>query len=83
MKEKINAKVESTKKFVKKHKTLIAYSAGVVVGVSGMAYVVNKKSCMELTEDNVEHLRNGGVVQYDSPWGDILTWIKTESVDPE
>jgi len=80
MKPSIKSKIDSTKKFVEDNKAVLAFSAGVVVGVTAIAAAVKSKSWLELTPDNINTLREGGVVGYDTEWGQIWTWIKPESV---
>lgn len=81
IKNEINAKIDSTKKFVKKHKTFLAYTAGVVVGATGVAVALSNQSALIVTREQIRHMQSGGVVAYESPVGTILTWIKPDNIN--
>ncbi|ADD81045.1 gp047 [Rhodococcus phage ReqiPoco6] len=81
IKTEINAKIDSTKKFVNDHKVAFAYGAGLVVGVTGMAIGIKQMNALVLTHNNLNHLQNGGVIAYETKLGTILAWVKPDSID--
>lgn len=75
MKKELNAKIESTKKFVHTHKTKITLVAGISVGAA-TALVIKKhiddqKTALLVTDETAYYMRNGVSGHYETKYGTI------------
>ena len=62
---------------VKKHKTALAATAGVVVGASAVYFtVIHGRTLLEVTASNVEHMRaNGLALGYETDFGLLMLTV--------
>jgi hypothetical protein len=71
----MKTKYDSAKKFVETHKTKIALATGIAVGATAalvVKYQIDKdKVCLEVTNREMEHMKSGGGVTYETKLGDI------------
>ena len=71
-------KIDSVKTFVKKNKTLLAYSAGVAVGATCMAIGIKTQTLLDISPAAAKMLKEGTTVLYKTKHGVIATAIIPE-----
>ena len=75
MKNEINAKITTAKKFVNTHKTKIALVAGITAGAATALVIKNhidaQKTTLQVTDKDAVYMHNGGSGSYETKYGKI------------
>ena len=88
MKNELNAKIDSAKKFVSTHKTKIALVAGITAGAATALviknYIDDQKTALQVTDKDAVYMHNGGSGSYETKYGTIYARMNEPySNDPE